>query len=106
MMAELFDALPSWLPSDVWNAYVEMRNKAPKAKRPTAYALQLVQNRLHEFHKAGQSVQGILEQSIRNSWADVYPVKQDKMAIAHGMSKAAAATMQNLTDFLGGNDEH
>jgi hypothetical protein len=94
----LLDTLPSWLPSDAWAGFLEMR--AAIKKKPTARAQQLLLKKLHQMHSAGQDIEAVLDQSTTNNWTDVYPLKQNRLAVAQGMSQAAAVTISNLQAFL------
>lgn len=59
------------------NAYVEMRKKIKKA--PTAYALKLIEADLDLLSAGDESLKiEILQQSIKNSWQGVFPIKEQK----------------------------
>lgn len=66
-------ALPEWIPTGAWQAYLEMRKKLRKP--PTDRASQLVIAELLKLKNQGHSPIAVLEQSIRNSWQDVYPLR-------------------------------
>ncbi len=66
--------LPDWLPKDSWIGYVEMRKKIRKPM--TGRALQLVMASLEKMHLKGVDVTQALDNSIRNSWIDVYEPKE------------------------------
>ncbi|MES2048883.1 MAG: hypothetical protein V4447_10810 [Pseudomonadota bacterium] len=102
---ELITDPPTWLPADAWAGYLEMRKSIKKT--PTERATLLVQKKLLGMLHAGQNIEAVLDQSTVNNWTDVYPVKNyEKLnAAAQGMNKAAAATLQNLQDFLGNSHE-
>ena len=69
------EELPEWLPKDVWEAFLEMRKKI---KHPaTEYAIKLLIQELDKLQKQGGDPRAILEQSIRNGWRDVWPVKHE-----------------------------
>lgn len=70
-------ALPSWIPEDTWNAFVEMRKKTLK-KPPTDFALMLILKELFKLRDLGHDPLACLEQSIVQGWADVYPLKAKK----------------------------
>jgi hypothetical protein len=68
--------LPDWLPLDTWREFEGMRKgiKSPM----TPFAAQLVIKKLDRFRQDGHDVQKALEQSIVNSWKDVYEPKPQK----------------------------
>lgn len=66
-------APPDWIPQEAWTGYEAMRIKARKPM--TDRAMAMVVKRLAALKDSGQDVGAVLEQSERNSWADVYPVK-------------------------------
>lgn len=79
-------ALPSWIPQETWDAFVEMRRKTLK-KPPTDFALHLILRELFKLRELGHDPLACLEQSIVNAWADVYALKEKK------------ATRQAVTDY-------
>lgn len=70
-------ALPSWIPQETWDAFVEMRKKTLK-KPPTDFALNLILRELFKLRDQGHDPLACLEQSIVNAWADVYALKAKK----------------------------
>jgi hypothetical protein len=70
-------SLPTWLPQENWDAFIEMRKKTLK-KPPTDFALLLVLKELYSLRDAGQDPLACLNQSIVNGWADVYAIKAKK----------------------------
>lgn len=70
-------ALPSWIPQETWDAFVEMRKKTLK-KPPTDFALNLILRELFKLRDLGHDPLACLEQSIVNGWADVYALKAKK----------------------------
>ena len=79
-------ALPDWLPKEAWNAYLEMRKKLRKA--PTDRAIELVIAKLLKLKGEGHSPVAVLEQSVRNSWQDVFPLREP--AVVSSLVKRAA----------------
>lgn len=64
---------------EVWTAFVEMRNEIKKPA--TAYAQKLILKQLEALSGADLNLAiRILEQSIRSSWQDVYPLKKEFQA--------------------------
>jgi phage replication O-like protein O len=66
--------IPEWINKETWEAYLEMRRE--KKKPPIPRAVELIIKKLDELRLAGQDVKEILNQSIINSWTDIYPLKQ------------------------------
>ncbi len=64
------------VPIPLWLAFVEMRKK--KRAPLTAHAGELIRKQLAKFKDQGHDPVEVLEQSIRNSWSDVYPPKESK----------------------------
>lgn len=64
--------LPSWIPEETWKAYLEVRNKKRAAK--TTYALNLI---IKELEKYKPNQLDNLNQSIKNGWTDIYPMKEN-----------------------------
>ncbi len=71
--APVFD-VPSWIPSDAWLGFKEVRKrkKAPDTDR----ALKLIIGKLDKFRAEGQDVAAILDQSVERGWTGVFPLKQ------------------------------
>lgn len=68
--------LPDWLPLEAWREFESMRKGIKKPM--TSFAAQLVIKKLDKFRQDGHEVQKVLEQSIVNSWQDVYEPKPQK----------------------------
>ena len=66
--------LPSWINTDTWNDYVEMRKKIRKP--PTERAKILAIRYLTSMRELGHDPNAILEQSIMNSWQGLFELKQ------------------------------
>jgi hypothetical protein len=75
-MSGLFGDCPTWLDETAWAAYCEWRDKMPKARRWTPYARHLILLELAKLREAGESPTACLQQSLRNSWLDVFPVRK------------------------------
>lgn len=66
--------LPGWLPSDVWDGWVEHRKavKAPLTQR----AAELSLKKLDRFRAEGHCPIAIIEQSVMlGKWTDLYPIR-------------------------------
>lgn len=70
-------SLPTWLPQENWDAFIEMRCKTLK-KKPTDFALMLILKELYKLRDLGHDPLECLNQSIVNGWADVYALKAKK----------------------------
>jgi len=78
-------APPSWIRPEVWRGFEAMRNKTRKPM--TDRARMLIIKKLETMKADGQDPDAVLEQSERNCWADVYPLKQSN---ANGSSTAGS----------------
>ena len=78
---------PAWIDPESWEAFHDMRKriKAPL----TAYAEKLIVVELVKLKSQGHDPQACLDQSIRNSWRDVFPPR-DKGLSASGVAAADA----------------
>src|SRR6476660_6138248 len=68
------EAVPDWVPAESWTGFVEMRKRSRKPF--TSRAVQLIVQKLEKLRANGESVAEILDQSTRNEWQDVFPLKQ------------------------------
>jgi hypothetical protein len=65
--------LPEWLPLETWSAFLKMRKRI---RRPaTEDAEVLLIRKLESLRESGNPPKEVLEQSIRNSWQDVFALK-------------------------------
>ena len=78
-------ALPSFLDAKLWKDFKEyrQRKKAPLTKK----ACELIYNKLAKFHAEGQDPNKVIEQSMENGWAGVFPLREDRN---NGKSKHSA----------------
>jgi len=67
--------LPTWLPLEAWEAFLAMRQKIRKPA--TEYAQKLLITKLAQFRERGLPPEAILNQSIENSWQDLYALKNE-----------------------------
>jgi biotin operon repressor len=67
---------PDWIHADAWAGFVENRRhiKFPMTER----AATLVIRELEKLRAAGADPNTILDQSTRNGWRDVFPIRQEK----------------------------
>jgi hypothetical protein len=65
-------SLPDWVPSESWQAFVEMRGKirAPLTNRAKNLAIAELEKLKNDGHKP----QSVLEQSVMRSWRGLFPV--------------------------------
>ena len=66
-------APPAWVPAGPWREFAEMRTKLRKPM--TDKAMELIVLELEKLQQRGFSPEGVLLQSVRKSWQDVYPIK-------------------------------
>ena len=91
--------LPDWINPDDWKDFSEMRKRIKKPM--TNRAAMAIIKKLETFRNEGYSPEIILENSIRNSWQDVYAPKNDYQnkpeKKSHGlkMMEAAARAVKN-----------
>jgi hypothetical protein len=73
--AKTMPALPDWIPSDAWEAWVELRRRmrAPLTARAAELALQ----GLSQLRDQGESPRAVLEQSILRGWRGLFAVHRD-----------------------------
>jgi hypothetical protein len=65
--------LPEWVPQNAWIAFEEMRLK--NRKPMTDRARELVVKELENLKAKGNEPSAVLEQSVRNGWQDVFPLR-------------------------------
>jgi hypothetical protein len=66
--------LPEWIDQKTWEAFIEMRRQ--KGKPPTVRAIELIAQTLTTFKELGDDPNEVLNQSIVNTWMDVYRLKK------------------------------
>lgn len=82
--------LPDWISQDVWKGFAEMRKQIKKPLSPLASAL--IVTELIKLKSSGADPNAIIEQSTRNSWQDVFPLRnkgQSNQAVPADSSPAA-----------------
>lgn len=90
--------LPDWLPTESWDAFIEMRKSMRKPMTEKAKGLML--KKLMGFQQRGLDVASLLDASTMNSWLDVYePKKQVQSGFGGfgngGMNKQEALEANN-----------
>jgi hypothetical protein len=88
---------PGFLSAETWTDFIEMRNKIKKPL--TENACKLIFRELDKIkNQHGHDPNDVLEQSIRNDWQDVYPLKNkggnnnQKTAVQPGASSPREQT--------------
>lgn len=70
-------AIPDWIPVEPWNEFVAMRRAKGKRAPFTVAAAKGILSELEKLRSQGQDIVGVLHQSVRAGWSDVYAVKSD-----------------------------
>lgn len=73
--------VPSWIDETSWAAFEESRRKTCKAPL-TPYAAKLIIRELVRLKGAGHDPQECLDQSIRNGWRDVFPLRDKAIRVS------------------------
>jgi hypothetical protein len=81
----LFDLRPDWVPLESWDGFVEMRKKTRHELTPRA--CKLVLNELERLRAGGHEPGAVLDQSTRNGWRDVFPLRSDAKPQPNGAYK-------------------
>jgi hypothetical protein len=93
-------AAEPWIPAEPWKGFCEMRTKARKPL--TARSTELIVKKLELLRSQGEDPGEILDQSTRNCWQDVFPLK-DKGHRKNGSNGQANGTDQNIAAVMAGN---
>jgi hypothetical protein len=93
--------LPGWVPKETWAAFEEMRRAIKKPMTDRARDL-VVAALARMSGPAGQQAQAILEQSIRNNWQDVYPLKTNTAQGAGRQAQMEAGNRGVVERFVNG----
>jgi len=75
---EAFD-LPSWLATDAWSGFVDMRRRIKKPMNDRAK--KLIVAALEKMREKGIDIDAVLDNSTRNNWRDVYEPKHSATQI-------------------------
>lgn len=75
--------IPFFVDSELWVAYHDMRNTKKRPALATKYACKLIVENLTKFNEKGLDANQSLENSIRNSWIDVFEPKPNNLAITN-----------------------
>lgn len=71
---EKFD-LPAWIPSDLWESFIDIRKAKNKKTATSTNALNLIINKLERWKGDGHNPVDILETSVMSGWAGVFEPK-------------------------------
>jgi hypothetical protein len=95
------EPLPSWVPKEAWDAFVEMRQriKAPL----TDNAKHLTLKDLEKLRDDGHDPRTVLEESVKNSWRGLFPPKE-KTDGKRGRSSRLDNVIKGADRFLGEPD--
>lgn len=74
-------ALPSWIPSDAWAGYVEMRKETLKKPLKTDRAINLAINTLARLRDDGNDPGAVLDQSTLNGWQGLFAVRVERRGL-------------------------
>ena len=86
-------ALPSWIPLEAWNGYLEMRKKKKKPMTENSFNRTLrVMARLRE---EGEDLEHVLNQSEDRGWTGLFAVG-DSYRQEHNLPKSAQTAQQEL----------
>ena len=66
--------VPDWVPSEAWDGFVQNRKAIKHALPPRA--AKLILKELDKLRGQGADPAAVLEQSTRNGWRDVFPVRE------------------------------
>lgn len=65
---------PNWWPIEAWSRFVQHRRELKKPITPTA--LERTVAKLREWNEEGQDPAAVLDQSVRNQWTGIFPLKE------------------------------
>jgi len=83
--------IPSWMPKQDWEDYLEMRNK--KKKPATDRAKQLVILKIDGLRKKGHCPAKLLQESIINGWVSVFEGKNTKEEVRTNTNRVDGKSM-------------
>lgn len=67
--------VPSWMPQDLWNAYLELRRQ--KKAPTTPHALNLCLRSIGKLHESGNDRVAVVEQSVQRGWTGFFELKEE-----------------------------
>jgi biotin operon repressor len=81
--------LPGWVPTEAWDGWLEMRRA--KGAKPTARALNLSVEQLRKLADAGHPPGEVLDQSTRQLWLGLFPIKEMNDGLSQRNEHAAGS---------------
>jgi len=91
--------IPDWIPKDEWSDWVAMRQDTKHPLTPTAFKRAV--SRLSQLVADGCEAAAVLNQSTRNGWRDLFPVRPD---IAGDARKTSSMTLAEMDALLAKNN--
>ena len=85
---------PDWIGAEAWAGFLAMRQRERHPLTPRA--AQLVIRELDRLRSAGADPAAILDQSTRNGWRDVYPLKSTGETHANGSSRGKLSAVEQV----------
>ena len=79
---------PQWISHESWEAFEDMRKKLKAPMTP--YSAKLIVAELVKLKSSGEDPQACLDQSIRNGWRDVFPLRDKAMKTRSATGEANA----------------
>lgn len=98
--AELAFVLPPDIPTDEWNAFVDMRKRIKKPM--TDHAKGLAVKELRKLATQGHDPPDVLNQSILNSWQGLFALKEQRNGRANSYRDGRSAWVNDAGTGLGG----
>lgn len=89
--------LPDWVPQQAWADFESVRMRMGKSIPFTDAARAGIVRKLDKLRAEGHDVVEMLEQSTRNGWRDVFPVKGGSARVSSGsLSNVGQRTAENV----------
>lgn len=85
-------AAPGIVPVALWLSFVEMRRK--NRKPLTDHAGELIRRELLKLQEQGHDPVEVLEQSIRNGWQDVFPIREGQNGTRQSIAKGKPGKLE------------
>ncbi len=83
--------LPSWMPSHLWESFIEVRKTKNKKTADKFSALTLILNKLDKWKSEGYDPVDILETSVMSGWSGVFKPKQKQKQYGGQMEQTVDA---------------
>lgn len=89
-------AIPDWIPSEPWEAY--LRHRKHKRAKVTPEAAEGLIEKLLALKKQGEDITAVLKQSVTNGWTGLFPVSGNSKPIGpdlpHSTTPPFKSTLQ------------